>query len=153
MSTEKRRYLNRGPSAPLNYTELKTHIHGFEHEHIVELLLKSAQNNVALWKALMASVSMRLAKGNWDKTKEAIDYAFYFPDIVPYTDSKYSIILDEMIKTLELLKNQVNVEFTLRVARYIFERGHAMVMNFEDNSNWTLSLDELEKWIKNNHAI
>lgn len=153
MPTEKFRYRNRGPSAPLDWTELKTHLRSFKHERLVELLWMSAQNNSALWKALMASVSMQLAKGNWEKTKEAIDYAFYFQDYVRYTDCNYGIILNEMLNALEILKNQVSVEFALRVAHYIFESGQDMVVNFEDGWDWTLSLDELEKWIKNNHAI
>lgn len=153
MPTEKFRYLNRGPSAPLERTELKARLGGFEHERLVELLWMSAQNNFALWKALMASVSMQLAKGNWEKTKEAIDYAFYFQDYIHYSDCNYGIILDEMLNALEILKNQVSVEFALRVAHYIFERGQDMVMNFDDDWDWTLSLDKLEKWIINNYAI
>ena len=50
MPTEKFRYLNRGPS---------THLRGFEHERLVELLWMSVQNNSTLWKALMASVSIQ----------------------------------------------------------------------------------------------
>ena len=153
MPTEKFRYLNRGPSAPLDWTELKTHLRGFEHEYLVELLWMSAQNNSALWKALMASISMQLAEGNWDKTIEAIDYAFYFQDYIRYTDCHYGIILDEMLKALEILKKQVSIEFALRVAPYIVENGQDIHMNFEDGWDWALSLEKLEKWIQNNHAI
>lgn len=153
MSSEKSRYLNRGPSAPLHWTELRTHLQGFEHAHLVELLWMSAQNNSVLWKALMASVAMQQANGNWEKTKAAIDYSFYFQDYVRYTDCKCGIILNEMLNALEILKNKVSVEFALRVAHYIFERGQDLLMNFEDGWDWTLSLEELEKWIKTNHAI
>ena len=153
MSSEKSRYLNRGPSAPLHWTELKTHLQGFEHARLVELLWMSAQNNIVLWKALMASVSMELANGDWEKTKAAIDYSFYFKDYVRYNDCKCGIILNEMLNALEILKNKVSVEFALRIAHYIFERGQDLLMNFEDGWDWTLSLEELEKWIKTNHAI
>ena len=78
MPSEKSSYLNRGPSAPLDWTDLKAHLSGFEHEHLVELLWMSAQNNPALWKALIASIAMQLAEGDWEATKAAIDYAFYF---------------------------------------------------------------------------
>ena len=152
MPSEKSRYLNRGPSAPLDWTEIKTHLHDFEHQRLVELLWMSAQNNDPLLKALMASVSMQLAEGDWDKTKEAIDYAFYFQDYIRYTDCHYGIILDEMIKTLGILKTKVSIEFALRVARYIFENGQAVSMNFEDGWDWICSLEELKKWIKNNHV-
>lgn len=154
MPTEKLRYRNRGPSAPLDWTELKTHLRSFTHERLVELVLRSAENNSALWKALMASVSMQLAKGNWEKTKAAIDYAFYFQDYVRYnTDCKYGVILDEMLNVLEILKNQVNAKFALRVAHYIFENGHDLLMNFEDGWGWSCSLDQIEKWIKNSHPM
>lgn len=153
MPSEKSRYLNRGPSAPLDWTDLKTHLSGFEHECLVELLWMTAQNNPALWKALVSSISMQLAAGDWEKTKEAIDYAFYFQDYVRYTDCHYGIILDEMIKALEILKIKVSVEFALRVAHYIFEHGQDVMMNFEDDWDWTLSLEEIKKWIQNNHAI
>ena len=153
MSSEKSRYLNRGPSAPLHWTELKTHLQGFEQTRLVELLWMSAQNNIVLWKALMASVSMELANGDWEKTKAAIDYSFYFKDYVRYNDCKCGIILNEMLNALEILKNKVSVEFALRVAHYILERGQDLLMNFEDGWDWTLSLEELEKWIKTNHAI
>ncbi len=152
MPSEKSRYLNRGPSAPLDCTELKTHLRSFEHEHLVELLWMSAQNNDALEKSLLASISMKLANGDWEKTKEAIDYAFYFHDYVRYTDCHYGIILDEMLKALEVLKTRVSVEFSLRVAHYILESGQDMYVNFEDSWDWTCSLDEIEKWIENNHA-
>jgi hypothetical protein len=153
MSSEKSRYLNRGPSSPLNLGELKRHLRSFEHERLVELLWLSAQNNSALRKAVVASISMQLAEGDWDKTKEAIDYAFYFQDSIRYSDCRYGIILYEMINALEILKNQVSIEFSLRVAHYILENGQDVIMNFEDDWNWTLSLEELEEWIKNNQAI
>lgn len=153
MPTEKFRYRNHGPSAPLDWTELKAHLSRVEHEHLVELLWMSAQNNSALWKALMASAAIKLAEGNWEKTKEAIDYAFYFQDYIRYTDCKHGIILDEMINALEILKNQVSVEFSLRAAHYIFECGQELLMNFEDGWDWTLSLERLEKWIENNQAV
>ena len=153
MSSEKLRYLNRGPSAPLHWTELKTHLQEFEHTRLVELLWMSAQNNAVLWKALMASVAMQQANGDWEKTKAAIDHSFYFKDYVRYTDCKCGIILNEMLNALEILKNQVSVEFALRVAHYIFDRGQDLLMNFEDGWDWTLALEELEKWTKNNHAI
>ena len=152
MPSEKLRYLNRGPSAPLHWTELKTHLQGFEHARLVELLWMSAQNNAVLWKALMVSVAMQQANGNWEKTKAAIDYSFYFQDSIRYTDSKCGIILNEMLNALEILKNKVSVEFSLRAAHYIFESGQDLFMNFEDGWDWTLSLEELEKWIKNNHV-
>jgi hypothetical protein len=101
----------------------------------------------------MSFIQMVLAEGDWEKTKEAIDYAFYFQDYVRYTDCHYGIILDEMIKALEILKNKVSVEFALRVAHYIFEHGQDVMMNFEDDLDWTLSLEEIKKWIQNNHAI
>lgn len=152
MPTEKSRYRNRGPSAPFDWAELKTHIKGFDHEHLVELLWMSAQYHDPLWKALMASTAMRLAAGDWEKTKDAIDYALYFNDHILYTDCHYGIILDEMIKALEMLKDKISSEFALRVAHYIFESGDAVSMNFEDDWDWVCSLEELGKWIKNNHS-
>jgi hypothetical protein len=153
MPSEKSRYLNQSPSAPLEWTELKTHLQGFSRERLVELLWVSAQNNNALCKALMASISMQLANGDWDKTKKAIDYALYCQNYIRYTDSSYSIILDEMLNAIKILNNQIGLEFSLRVAHYIFEHGQDMIMNFEDGWPWTLSLAELEKWITNNSSV
>ena len=101
----------------------------------------------------MASISMQLANGDWKKTKKAIDYALYFQDYIRYADCSYSIILDEMLNAIKILNNQVGFKFALRVAHYIFERGQDMIMNFEEGWDWTLSLEELEKWIANNSPV
>lgn len=151
MPTEKLRYLykNRGPFAPLEFKELKKHLHQFKHEHLVELLWASAQRDDVLRKALMANISIQLAHGDWEKTKAAIDYAFHFPDYVHYNDSNQGLILDEIINTLEILKNQVSREFITRASQYILERGQQLIETFEDGWDWILSLESLEKWIKN----
>jgi len=149
------RYLikNRGPSAPLGWTELRTNLRSFEHDRLCDLLCMRAERDPVLRKSLMASVSMQLANGNWEKTKEAIDYALHFPDYIRYTDCHYGMILDEMIKVLEILKNQVDEEFAMQAAQYIFECGQEILENFEDDWDWVSSLDELEKWIENNMYV
>lgn len=128
---------------------MRTHLRDFEHERLFEMLLLRAETDVVLWKALMASVSMQLAHGDWQKTKEAVDYALHFEDYVRYTDCHYGIILHEMIKTLEIVSSEVSEEFAIRVAQYIFEHGQQVTEVFEDSWDWITSLAVLEKWIQN----
>ena len=151
MPSEKSRYRNRnrGPTVPLEFEDLRAHLRSFEHERLSELLLLRAETDVVLWKAPMASVSMQLAHGDWNKTKEAIDYALHFEDYVRYTDCHYGIVLYEMIKTLEILGGRVNEEFVIRAAQYILDRGQQVTENFEDDWDWISSLEVLEKWIQN----
>ena len=72
MPSEKSRYLNRGPSPLLKMNQLKQHLSSFTKEHLVEIVWQNAQTNLELWKALNAYIGIQLAKGDWEKAKEAI---------------------------------------------------------------------------------
>lgn len=152
MTSEKMRYRNRnrGPSAPLGWAEAKAQLRNFDHDRLCNLLWMRAERDPILWQSLMASVAIQVAKGDWEKTKQAVDYALHIPDYVRYTDGHYGVILHEMINTLEILKNQVGVEFSIQTAEYIFECGDELIENFEDGWDWVSALDELEKWIAKN---
>lgn len=153
MPSEKSRYLNRGPSSPVDMEQLKTHLNSFTQEHLVEIIWSSAQYNSVLWQALSAFIGIRLAKDNWEEAKKAIDFALYFPDIIRYTEKGHGIIIDEMINALELLYKESGKQFTLQITNYILEQAQKALECFEDDWNWTCALESLEDWVNSKLAI
>jgi hypothetical protein len=151
MSSEKSRYLkrNRGPTCPLDEDDLMEHLPSLGPKRLAELLWVRAQNDKTLMKALMASVGIRLAGDNWDKAKSAIEYGLHFPDFARYTESGHGLILDEIKSTLQSLFEEGNTEFAARAARYAVERAQEVAENFENDWDWTSSLDDLSKWTDN----
>ncbi len=153
MPSEKSRYLkrNKGPLAPLDSDELRKHIHCFNQERLANLVSINVERDLVLKKALITSIAIQLAGGDWEKTKQAIDYALHFPDLVAYNDRHYyGLILDEIILALEILIEKNDRQFAMRVAQYVFECGQESMENFEDDWEWSLSLDDLAKWISRN---
>jgi len=149
MSSEKARYRNRGPSPLLNMNQLKSHLSSFTKEHLIEIVWLNAQTNPELWRALNAHIGMKLANGDWGKTKEAIDYALYFPDVVGYSERGHGIIIYEMIRALEDLYENGNKELVLQAAKYILEEGQNALEYFDDDWSWSCALDDIDKWISN----
>ena len=147
MPSEKSRYLKRGLSAPLGMNQLKPYLKDFTHDHLVEIVWLSAQSNSVLWKALSSSIAMQEANGDWNKIKKAIDFAFYFPDVVPYSERGYGIIIDEMINVLKVLYQKKGALFTLKIADYIYEEGQKALEWFNEDWDWTCALENLKLWI------
>jgi hypothetical protein len=130
----------------VNIEQLKTYLKFFTQEHLIEIIWLSAQYNSVLWKALSASIGMQIAKGNWEETKKAIDFALYFPDFV-HTEHGYEIIIYEMIHALEFLYKGSDKQFTLQIASYILEQAQNALEYFEDGWDWTCALASLEDWV------
>lgn len=150
MPTEKARYRNRGPSSPLDMKQLKFHLNRFSHERLVETLWLNTQSNSILWKALSSSIAIQEARRDWEKIKQAIDFAFYFSDHIPYSEHGYGIIIEQMINALDFLYQDLGEQFALQVARYIYEEGQKVLEFFDDDWDWVCALERLELWIKNN---
>ncbi len=150
MSSEKSRYLNRngGLSPPLSFEELKKNLFSLGIERLVNTLWMSAQRDEVLCKALMAPLSIQLADGDWEKTKASIDYALSFPNYVRYHQRGYGLIIDKITVELKSLYKQGVKEFAPRAGQYVIELGRSAAQNFEDDWDWTLSLDNLQDWIK-----
>ncbi|OGV41968.1 MAG: hypothetical protein A3F46_10195 [Legionellales bacterium RIFCSPHIGHO2_12_FULL_42_9] len=149
MPSEKSRYRNRGPSAPVGMNQLRNHLNLFTQEHLIEIVWLSAQSNSTLWKSLSAHIGILLANGDWEKTVAAVDFALYLPDVVRYTEHGHGIIIFEMINALEILYEKGNKEFALRTGEYILESGQAVHEYFEDDWEWSCALEDMKKWICN----
>ncbi|HAT9793337.1 TPA: hypothetical protein JBD67_17035, partial [Legionella pneumophila subsp. pneumophila] len=147
--SEKSRYLNRGPKSPVDMHQLKKYLNSFTKEHLAEIVLLNAQYNSVLWRALSASIGMRLANGDWEEIKKAIDYAFYFPEYIRYTENGYGFIIYEMINALEFLYKDRDKQFILQVADYMFEQAEQALESFEEGWDWTCALESLKDWIRN----
>ena len=149
MPSEKSRYFNRGPSSPLDIKRLKHHLMQLSHERLVETMWLNAQSNRILWKALSASIAIQESHGDWEKIKQAVDFAFYFSDHVSYTEHGYGIIIYEMINALEVLHQDLGKQVVLQIAYYIYEEGQKALECFDDDWDWTCALEALKVWIKN----
>ncbi len=150
MSSEKLRYLKLrcGPSAPLEWSELKEQLPKLGIDRLADILFHSSENNDILKKLLMGTVGIQLAMGEWEKTKAAIDYAFHFPDYVRYTEHGHGQIIEEIITSLELLVDQGQEHFAIRIAEYAIEKAQSIAENFEDGWDWTSSIENLRQWVK-----
>lgn len=150
MPSEKSRYLNRGPSAPLGMNQLKQYLKRFSHERLVEMVWLNAQSNSILWKALSSSIAIQESHGDFEKVKQAIDFAFYFPDTVHYSERGYGTLIYEMTNALEVLYKEIGEQFALQTAHYIYEEGQKALEYFDEGWDWICALDNLKSWIKNN---
>ncbi len=148
MPSEKSRYLRRnlGPPPPLNVNELRDHLGALGADQLAELVWSRSQYDDVLRKTLMVSVAARMAHGNWDKAKAAVDYALHFPDYVRYTERGHGQILREIEAALEFLVSRDQLELALCLARYTIARGQEVAENFEDDWDWTSSLKSLAEW-------
>lgn len=147
MSSEKARYRNRGPSPLLDMKQLKQHLNAFTKEHLIEIVWLNTQTNPELWRALNAHIGIQLAQGDWEKTKEAIDYGLYFSDPVPYSEHGHEIIIYEMIRALEYLYENGDKALALQAAKYILDEGQNALHYFEDDWSWSCALEDISKWI------
>lgn len=150
MSTEKARYRNRGPSPLLDINQLKQHLNAFTKDHLIEIVWLNTQTNPELWRALNARIGIQLAQGDWEKTKEAIDYGLYFSDPVTYSERGHEIIIYEMIRVFENLYENGDKELALQAAKYALEEGQNACQYFEDDWSWSCALEDISKWISNN---
>lgn len=147
MSTEKARYRNRGPSPLLDIRQLKQHLNALTKEHLIEVVWLNTQTNSELWRALNAYIGIQLAKGDWEKTKEAIDYGLYFSDPVPYSERGHEIIIYEMLRALKDLYENGNTELALQAADYLLEEGENALHYFDEGWSWSCALEDISKWI------
>ena len=149
MASEKLRYIKNEPSPIIEMNELKKHLVHFSSDNLIDTIYQSAQSHLPLWKALNGHIGMIEAKGNWQKAKDAIDYALHFEDIISYKERGHEIIIYEMIKALDVLFDNVSDEFALKAATYILEQGKAKLYNFEDDWSWPCALENIEEWLGN----
>jgi hypothetical protein len=149
MSSEKYRYLFKGVSPPLTCSDLKSYLPNFGIKRLVEIIWLVSQNNDRLYRALMGSIGIEVANEDLEKAKHAIDYALDLPEYIKYNKHGYGLILDEMKTTLEhLLASSCNKEFVVHLARYIITRAQKLTENFDDDWDWTSSLEPFEEWLQ-----
>lgn len=154
MPSERSRYIakNRGPSIPLEMNKFRDLLPSLGIDRLAEIAWIRAEEDDTLCKALMASVCLRTANGNWEKAKGAIAYALHFPDYVRYTEDGHGLILHEITLALQALTKQGQQDFALRVAKFAADLAQNVAENFEDDWDWTSSLEDLRKWITSNEG-
>jgi len=150
MPSEKSRYLKRNlsPSPPIDFHELRNHLATLGVDRLAKIAWACAQSDETMNKTLMMAATVRLPDLNWDKAKSAIDYALHFPDYVRYTENGHGMILSEIQASAEFLAGRNNLDLALRIARYAIERGQEVAENFEDDFDWTSTLDDLSEWVQ-----
>ncbi len=154
MPSEKMRYLkNCGPRSPLNFKELKKHLPALGAKRLAEIIWLRAQYDSALGQAIMGSIAIQLANGDWEATKAAIDYALHLPDHIRYSEGDYGIILDEITVALEYLHQQGKGDFARKAAQYTIELATIRMENFEDGWGWECSLDMLVSWASQHKPV
>lgn len=154
MPSEKSRYRNRhlAPAPPIDFHDLKHHLVALGAERLAGIAWSRAQSDEVLSKTLMVAATIRLPDLNWDKAKSAIDYAFHFPDYVRYTEDGHGMILSEIRASAEFLAAQNNNDLALRIAQYAIKRGQEVAENFEEDFDWSSSIDDLSEWVQRMQA-
>lgn len=147
MPSEKSRYRNRGPSPLIEMKQLKQHLSSFTKEHLIDIIWFNAQTKLELWKALNAHIGIELAQGDWEKVKEAIDYALYFPDVVGYSERGHEIIIYEILAALDDMHENGNKALALRAAEYVHRKGQEALEYFDDGWSWSCALEDIDRWI------
>lgn len=151
--SKKSRYSDREPSSPIDMHDLRKHLNSFSKDQLVEILWLRSQYDRLLWKAISAFTGMQLANGDFQKAKEYINFALYFPDFIRYTEHGHSVIMYKIINALDILYEKTEKANTLQIADYILKKGHAVLENFEDSWEWFSALEHLEKWIHDKKSI
>lgn len=149
MPSEKLRYLKLscGPSAPLEWKELKEQLPKLGIDRLADILIYSSESHHILRKLLTGTLGIQLANGEWEKAKGAIDYALHFPDYIRYTECGHGQIIEEIRTSLELLAAQEQDHFAIRIAEYAIDKAQSITENFEDDREWTSSLENLREWV------
>lgn len=133
---------------PLEMEEFRSLLPSLGVDKLSEMAWIRAQEDDVLSKALMATICLRNADGDWEKAMGAIEYALHLPNYVRYTEGGHGIILDEIRSALQAIDEQGLPEFALRAARFAIERAEAVAENFEDDWDWTSSLSDLKAWFE-----
>lgn len=149
MPSKRSRYIekNREPEMPLEMEEFRNLLPTLGVNRLTNIVWVRSQEDNVLNKALMVSICLQATNGEWEKAKAAIEYTLHFPDHVRYTEGGHGIILDEIRLSLQDLAKQGQHEFAMRIARFAVERAKKVAENFEDDWDWTSSLDGLMKWL------
>ena len=150
MSSEKFRYLKRDQESSefCSVEELRNHLSVLGINHLIEILWVRAQYDDVLRKILMSLLGIYLVQEDVDKAKKAVNNALDFPDYIRYTENGYDQILDEIKTILESLVSDGKKEFALQIAKHTISRGQSVAENFEDDWDWTSSLEDLQKWVE-----
>lgn len=108
MGSEKLKYIlsRRGPDAPVDFSDLLDTLTGLGAEQLAALLWSRAHNDEILRKTLTVLSVLREPDENWDKVKQAINYALYFPESIRYDTHGHELILDEILTELKNLRTK-----------------------------------------------
>lgn len=152
MPSEKSRYLRSGPEPVIEMDELRSHLEFAPQHHLIDIIWHNAQSSLTLWKGLNAYIGIIESKGNLEKAKKAIDYAFHFTAPISYNERGYDDIIWQVTKALELLFESGSKDFSITLAAYSLKKARNIQELFDDDWDWTCAMDSLENWISDKTA-
>ena len=148
MPSEKSRYMNRNsqPAPPFDFLNVRERVSSLGVTRLAELVWTRSENDSVLAKIMMVTLALEGTDGDIDFAKRAIDYGLYFPEYVRYTEGGHGQILYEIKGSLQHLADSGHNDLALRLARHTIERAQEVSENFEDDWDWTSSIDDLRNW-------
>ncbi len=137
----------------LNLDSIREKVSCLGIDSLSSIIWVRAQSDKILRKILIATISLRQANGDLERAKKVIDEAINFPEgYVRYTEHGHDQILDEIRMTLDILLNNGQKEFPLRIAEYTTHRAESISEIFEDDWEWMESVRNFIKWIQEKKA-
>ena len=137
----------RALSAVIDMRDLKNELPTFSTEHLIDIVYHSAQCDLLLWKALNAYIGIIQSQGEFANAKRAIDYGLSIEQASSSKDKGHDFIIYEMMRAIEVLLAKGYKKSALKMARYIHDEALSKSIYLEDDWNWALALEELNKKI------
>lgn len=140
--------IKRDPIPPFDLNNLRDHLVTLGAERLAEIVWVRAQDDEVLQKSIMVTLALQDASEDWEKAKNAIDYALHFSNFVRYSEGGHSQVIDEIKKELENLYERGNSDAAIQIARYTITRAQDIAENFEDDWEWTCGIKSLSDFLK-----
>ena len=148
MASEKSRYLNRNrrPESPFSTKEILASTASMPHERLIEIVELRADWDEILREILCMSLAIRTK--DIAIAKAAIDNVMSISEPIRYDESGHGQIIFEIERELkEAAANGGRPEYLTEIGRYAVDRAQTVAEMFEDDWDWTSSIESLEKFV------
>jgi hypothetical protein len=146
MASEKSRYMKRKqkPPSPFSIEEIVSGAASLPHARLCEIVALRADWDDILRHILCLSLAIRSL--DLVIAKAAVDNIMSIFEPIRYDDSGHGQILYEIERELVPIADKSSA-YALEVGRYAIMRAQNIAEMFEDDWDWTSSIESLEKFV------
>ncbi len=147
MTSEKSRYMNRKqkPQSPFSTSEIVASAASLPQKRLIEIVELRADWDETLLQILCVSLAIR--SNAVATAKAAIDNVMSINEPIRYNECGHGQILYEIERELKTAADNGTRDYVIEVGRYAIEQAQAVAEMFEDDWDWSSSIESLEKYI------